>query len=380
MKLSGLSESVTVTAVSPTIDVKANAVTATVDANMIALIPKGRGLLSVLTQIPGTNNETRGGGLMIDGASGSENRFLVDGVDRTNARTGTATAITGTEVVVQDFIEEVQVKQSGWTAEYRAALGGVVNAVTKSGSNEFHGSAGAYYTTNDWLGDIRQTVRARAHQRRGQASPSRLPRDNSHQTDMVRDPGRPDQEGQDLVLRRLRSTVLPVGADGDLDEPRHLSGDADVRQRRPEQPRPQLQRHLAAVQLRRGRASPATTRRRRAPSRSRPSSPTARARRARPRSTRAPRCSPSSSQNCLQRHPRLGVDREDLRQRDGRLPGLRPAQRRRRLLPRHAPHVHAPPTSDRPACRPSSSSPRLRRQQLELVHGGGRLPSLQLVG
>ena len=77
MKLSGLSESVTVTAVSPTIDVKANAVTATVDASMIALIPKGRGLLSVLTQIPGTNNETRGGGLMIDGASGSENRFAL---------------------------------------------------------------------------------------------------------------------------------------------------------------------------------------------------------------------------------------------------------------------------------------------------------------
>ena len=101
------------TAESPIIDIKANAATASVDAQMIALIPKGRGLLSVLTQIPGTNNESRGGGLMIDGASGSENRFLVDGVDRTNARTGTATAITGTEVVVQDFIDEVQVKQSG---------------------------------------------------------------------------------------------------------------------------------------------------------------------------------------------------------------------------------------------------------------------------
>ena len=63
--------------------------TATVSKETIDLIPKGRGLISVLTQIPGTNNETRGGGLMIDGASGSENRFLVDGVDRTNARTGT---------------------------------------------------------------------------------------------------------------------------------------------------------------------------------------------------------------------------------------------------------------------------------------------------
>jgi hypothetical protein len=190
MKVSGLSESVTVTAVSPTIDVKANAVTATVDSSMIALIPKGRGLLSVLTQIPGTNNETRGGGLMIDGASGSENRFVVDGVDRTNARTGTATAISGTEVVVQDFIEEVQVKQSGWAAEYRAALGGVVNAVTKTGSNEFHGSAGAYYTTNDWLGDIRQTVRA-VPSNAALAESVQIPRDESHQTDMVATLGGP---------------------------------------------------------------------------------------------------------------------------------------------------------------------------------------------
>ena len=99
MKLAGVAESVTVTAESPLIDTKASATTASLDAAQIDLIPKGRGLLSVLTQIPGTNNESRGGGLMIDGASGSENRFLVDGVDRTNARTGSSNAITGTEVV-----------------------------------------------------------------------------------------------------------------------------------------------------------------------------------------------------------------------------------------------------------------------------------------
>ena len=190
MKVGGLSETVQVTAESPIIDVKANAVTATVDSELIALIPKGRGLLSVLTQIPGTNNETRGGGLMIDGASGSENRFVVDGVDRTNARTGTATAITatnnsgGTEVVVQDFIDQVQVKQSGWNAEYRAALGGVVNAVTKTGSNDFHGTAGMYYTDNKWLGDIRRELRS-VPTDASKAEYIQRPRDLSHQTDGV---------------------------------------------------------------------------------------------------------------------------------------------------------------------------------------------------
>jgi outer membrane receptor protein involved in Fe transport len=182
MKLAGLTEAVTVTAESPIIDVKANAVTASVDSSLIALIPKGRGLLSVLTQIPGTNNESRGGGLMIDGASGSENRFVVDGVDRTNARTGTATAISGTEVVVQDFIDEVQVKQSGWNAEYRAALGGVVNAVTKSGSDSFHGSAATYYTDNKWLGDVRRELRS-VPTNAALAEYIQRPRDKSHQTD-----------------------------------------------------------------------------------------------------------------------------------------------------------------------------------------------------
>ena len=190
MKVAGLTETVSVTAESPVIDVKANAVTASVDSELIALIPKGRGLLSVLTQIPGTNNESRGGGLMIDGASGSENRFVVDGVDRTNARQGTATAITsvnnsgGTEVVVQDFIEEVQVKQSGWNAEYRAALGGVVNAVTKTGSNNFHGTGAIYYTDNKWLGDVRRELRS-VPTDASRAEYIQRPRDKSHQSDAV---------------------------------------------------------------------------------------------------------------------------------------------------------------------------------------------------
>lgn len=184
LKLAGVAESVTVSAESPLIDTKANAATAHLDAQYIELIPKGRGLLSVLTSIPGTNNESRNGGLSIDGASGSENRFIVDGVDRTNARTGTERAISGTEVLVQDFIDTVQVKQSGYNAEYRAALGGVVNAVSKSGSNSFHGTAGLYQTDNRWLGDIRRTLRALPTD----ASRSEyvtIPRDKFHQTDLV---------------------------------------------------------------------------------------------------------------------------------------------------------------------------------------------------
>ena len=196
LKIASVSESVTVTAESPIIDTKASGATASVDSALIEMIPKGRGLLSVLTQIPGANNINRGGGLMIDGASGSENRFIVDGVDRTNARTGSATAISstnnfgGTEIVIQDFIETVQVKQSGYNAEYRAALGGVVNAITKSGSNAFHGSGTAYQTDNKWLGAIRPELR-QVPSNGALAEYIKRPRDKSHQTDLVASLGGP---------------------------------------------------------------------------------------------------------------------------------------------------------------------------------------------
>lgn len=184
LTVGGISETVQVKGEAPLIDAKASAATASVNADIIDLIPKQRGLLSVLTQIPGTSSESRGGGLMIDGASGSENRVLVDGVDRTNARTGAATAISGTEVVVQDFIETVQVKQSGYNAEFRAALGGVVSAVTKSGGNSFHGALGGYYTDNKWLGAIRPTLRS-VPSNLATSEVIHTPRDKSHQTDLT---------------------------------------------------------------------------------------------------------------------------------------------------------------------------------------------------
>src|SRR5262249_42852025 len=60
----------------------------------------------------------------------------------------------------QDFVEQIQVKQSGYNAEYQAALGGVVSVVTKSGTNDFRGTAGVYLTNLDWSGDPRAILRA----------------------------------------------------------------------------------------------------------------------------------------------------------------------------------------------------------------------------
>ncbi len=51
-----------------------------------------------------------------------------------------------------EFMEEVQVKSAGYAAEYGGAMGGVINAVTRSGSNDWHGSVFVDYENIDWNG------------------------------------------------------------------------------------------------------------------------------------------------------------------------------------------------------------------------------------
>src|SRR5262249_2175753 len=92
----------------------------------------------------------KSGGIQIDGASGSENRFIVDGMDTTDLSNNTSR-----KTIFTDFIQEVQVKTSGYAAEYGGNSGGVISAVTKSGSNQFHGSAGTYYQNNSLNGKDR---------------------------------------------------------------------------------------------------------------------------------------------------------------------------------------------------------------------------------
>jgi hypothetical protein len=134
--VAGVAESVQVTAESPLVDVKQSARSTSIRNEQIDLLPKGRDFTTLVTQAPGANNEGKLGGISIDGASASENRFIIDGIETTNLNTGVAG-----KSVIADFVEEVQVKSSGYTAEYGGATGGVINAVTKSGSNSFRGSA-----------------------------------------------------------------------------------------------------------------------------------------------------------------------------------------------------------------------------------------------
>ncbi len=153
LTVASLTEIVQVAAESPIIDVKQNAAAATINAEVIERIPKGRDFTDLIKAAPGTQIEAKSG-IQIDGAGGSEHRYVIDGMDTTGIRTG----VSGQELP-PDFVQEVQVKSSGYNAEFRATTGGVVSAITKSGSNQFHGGAGFYFRDNTFQGAQRPTVR-----------------------------------------------------------------------------------------------------------------------------------------------------------------------------------------------------------------------------
>ena len=96
----------------------------------IDLLPKGRDFTSLVSQAPGANQEPKLGGISIDGSSAGENRFVINGIETTNLFSG----VSGHNVL-PEFVDEIQVKSSGYTAEYGGSTGGVINVVTKSGTN-----------------------------------------------------------------------------------------------------------------------------------------------------------------------------------------------------------------------------------------------------
>jgi len=155
LPLAGVAESVTVTAETPLVDVRQSARQTNIRAEQLELLPQGRDFTTLVTQAPGANNESKLGGISIDGASAGENRYIIDGIETTDIQDGTS----GTNLIA-DFVEEVQVKSSGYTAEFGGATGGVINVITKSGTDNFTGTAGFQFQGSSLAGARRPTLRA----------------------------------------------------------------------------------------------------------------------------------------------------------------------------------------------------------------------------
>lgn len=144
--------SIDVTARPPVIDLTSSAASSSIRRETFNRLPHSRDLAGIVTEAAAASLEPKAGGISIDGASGSENRTIIDGIDTTQPRSGTSG-----KMLIPDFIDEVEVKSSGYEAEFGGAVGGVINVVTRSGTDQLRGSAFAYGESGAWDGAVRRS-------------------------------------------------------------------------------------------------------------------------------------------------------------------------------------------------------------------------------
>src|SRR5262245_6485563 len=153
LQLAGVSEAVTVTGVSPTIDTTSTVTGVNAGEDLFNRIPLRRDFYAVARVAPGTTEDTVG--TVVYGSTGAENQYIIDGLNTTGVEAGERG-----KTLNFDFVQEVEVKTGGLPAEYGRMTGGVVNVVTKSGSNLFKGSVfangeGVWLQSNDDTRDKR---------------------------------------------------------------------------------------------------------------------------------------------------------------------------------------------------------------------------------
>jgi Carboxypeptidase regulatory-like domain/TonB dependent receptor-like, beta-barrel/TonB-dependent Receptor Plug Domain len=133
---------VTVTAEAAQVQTESTTIGRNLDAKVFQALPTGRNYSSVAQLASGVNtdeSDPRNASITVYGSTGLENQYLVDGANTTGAEIGNQGKVLNFE-----FIQEVEFKSGGYEAEYGGAQGGILNVVTKSGGNEFHGDAFGY--------------------------------------------------------------------------------------------------------------------------------------------------------------------------------------------------------------------------------------------
>lgn len=149
MKVSQLSEEVTVTGEVPVVDTQTNQVSTNYDRDWIRNAPVPRfSMFDLLALAPGVSQSSQGATTMSAFGSGTdENSFQIDGTNLTAPSTGEAWPYPNT-----DAIEEIEVLSLGAPAEYGNLTGAVFNVVTRQGTNEFHGDLNFYLQTDGLTG------------------------------------------------------------------------------------------------------------------------------------------------------------------------------------------------------------------------------------
>lgn len=145
----------------PVVDVGSSRIATTIDQELTRRLavnaPSGKGGASrsfeSLAQIaPGANADQYG--TSVNGTTSPENAFIIDGVSASDPAYGVNAVPLSSE-----FVKEVNIITAGYLPEYGRSIGGVMDVVTQSGSNEFHGSVFGSITPGAFEGQRTQIAR-----------------------------------------------------------------------------------------------------------------------------------------------------------------------------------------------------------------------------
>src|ERR1700730_9543583 len=155
MKVGQLTEQVTIDERAPTIELSSSELTSVVDSTTVRELPlNGRSWTDLAALQPGVVRLERsfnassgldrglkgfGAQLSISGGRPVQNNYRLDGVSVNDYANGGPSNVLGGALGV-DAVQEFSVITSNYTAQYGRTSGGVINAITKSGTNAFHGS------------------------------------------------------------------------------------------------------------------------------------------------------------------------------------------------------------------------------------------------
>ncbi|HTA66943.1 MAG TPA: TonB-dependent receptor [Bryobacteraceae bacterium] len=152
MSVGAVTETLSVEAAAPVIQTDSATVGNVVDNKKVTELPlNGRNFLQLDLLVPGANqgvkgsqNQTQGGSISVNGAREQANNFLLDGIDNNDLAINQYSVAISTEA-----IQEFKVQGSTYSAEFGRSGGAQINIATRSGTNQFHGVLYEYLRNAD---------------------------------------------------------------------------------------------------------------------------------------------------------------------------------------------------------------------------------------
>lgn len=165
--------SVLVTSETPLVETTRTQTSSVVNEKAIANLPtNGRNFIDFVLTTPGVSKDPRQGDISFAGQRGTLNSLVIDGANNDNTFFGQALGRTGSGRAPyqfsQDAVKEFQVNRNAYSAEFGRAGGAVINVVTKSGTNDFRGTAFEFYrdkslNANDYVNEVNGRPKGNYH-------------------------------------------------------------------------------------------------------------------------------------------------------------------------------------------------------------------------